>query len=1423
MAFRNRKWAPRGGVRLPPELRSRSSLTAAPRPRHESAPPRVREAVAPNSTLTLRNRHRHRLPYCPLERTIFCMPCDVAHYTNPLVLANDEKENEEYDKLADFGDNEIEFGTDNCATHHICAEKSLFVGDITPLASVGVRGINGVSLAEGIGTVRFDVKDDDGKVHEITLHNVLYLPDASKNLISISQWSEEKQDNCGIISRGDHSLFMWDHDQNTKSILHRDSCKIPLMRVNENKSGAMAFFESVIDRESLKNDPRIKINNSHERRNAEVDQQSSEAPSSPREEHTFSEGITVRSEIDGVTRTSIILEVMKGNGKDTRCKIRHINEKKEYIVPLADLKSIETEPADIPLGPEDVDMKLLQDELSKEDVVRLWKGDMDDSVPEANRVTLYWHHRLRHAPLITLRRLSARGLLPSCIKTVMRMPLCAACAFASAHRRSWRTKSAPTTGIRKATDLNPGDGTSADHLVSRQPGLMPQTSGILTYERFWGAVIFVDHATDFTHGHLVKSISSQETLNAKHAYERVARAHGVTIKGYHADNLRFNDNRFTGDCVSAGQNLSFCGVGAHHQNGVVERKNKDLTNGARTVLLHAQRKWPKVIKSILWPYALLSIIERHNRLSLDKNGRSPMEKFSATHEEITPTDFHTWGCPVFVLDAENQSGNIGTPKWDPKSHAGIYLGHSPCHAGSVSLILNLSTGLISPQFHVVFDDEFTTVDYLESKIAPPNWISLAKHALEHSTPSQENLSYSWLHPDEPNVTNSDDKNDDKIDKNKNKNTPPLSPSTELPNQQNFGGEERNNMTKTFVDLDTLGLRRSDRIAQKPRKTYYGLMILALSTFVESCPQKLGSCYQSRMIEYSEFLDTNFDGSQNSKSPLAQIYNSTKINNEVFTLKEMLREPDRNEFIKAMHAEVEAIFKEKIWKRIPRNIMEEYYAGERKKGVKIEREQLTMIWSFKRKRKPDGTLDKYKARLCCHGGQQEWGITYWDTYAPVVSWSSVRILLTLANLHKLHTKAVDFIQAYPQAKIKAVIFLRTPPGVILESEGGKEMVLLLLKNLYGLKDAGLTWYEHLTSGLTNIGFTPTRSDPCVFTRDKNIIIMYVDDCVIISHSEGEASQIMEEIKNQGLKLTDEGTMETYLGIQIDKQEDGSFTMSQPFLLDRIIGSIQGMKDANVCKSPASSTVILNKDLEGESRKEDWNYRSIIGMLNYLVNSTQPDLAYAVHQCARFSNDPKRTHEQAVKRILRYLLYLKRSNTLGLKFSPLLTKSLEVYVDASFAGDWNSTWNEEPTSVISRTGYLIRYGNCPIIWCSKLQSEIALSTTESEYIALSQSLRDALPLMELLKELQMAIPKSDECPKIHCSIFEDNMGCIDLVKTPRMRPRTKHIALKYHHFREHVRKKLVTIHHIDTKEQVADIFTKPLPDPQFLYLRKMLTGF
>ena len=144
-------------------------------------------------------------------------------------------------------------------------------------------------------------------------------------------------------------------------------------------------------------------------------------------------------------------------------------------------------------------------------------------------------------------------------------------------------------------------------------------------------------------------------------------------------------------------------------------------------------------------------------------------------------------------------------------------------------------------------------------------------------------------------------------------------------------------------------------------------------------------------------------------------------------------------------------------------------------------------------------------------------------------------------------------------------------------------------------------------------------------------------------------------------------------------------------------------------------------------------------------------------------------------------------------------------------------------MSRTGFIIKYANCPIIWNSKLQTEIALSTTESEYIALSQAMRDVIPMINLLTELRHTIPILQETPTLNCTVFEDNRGCIDLINLPKLRPRTKHIALKYHHFREHVKNKTIMVKYIETTDQIADIFTKALSAPQFWKLRRGIVGF
>ena len=140
-----------------------------------------------------------------------------------------------------------------------------------------------------------------------------------------------------------------------------------------------------------------------------------------------------------------------------------------------------------------------------------------------------------------MHRLSRRGTLPKSIQKVKGIPLYAACVFATAHRKPWRTKAKDNRSIRRK-DTKPGEETSCDHIVSHQPGLMPQSLSKLTHERFWGLVLFVDNYSDFLYNYHLTSITSLGTLGEKHTYERISDTHGIDVKLYHTDNLRFSDN-----------------------------------------------------------------------------------------------------------------------------------------------------------------------------------------------------------------------------------------------------------------------------------------------------------------------------------------------------------------------------------------------------------------------------------------------------------------------------------------------------------------------------------------------------------------------------------------------------------------------------------------------------------------------------------------------------------------------------------------------------------------------------------------------------------------------------------------------------------------------------------------------------------------
>ena len=126
---------------------------------------------------------------------------------------------------------------------------------------------------------------------------------------------------------------------------------------------------------------------------------------------------------------------------------------------------------------------------------------------------------------------------------------------------------------------------------------------------------------------------------------------------------------------------------------------------------------------------------------------------------------------------------------------------------------------------------------------------------------------------------------------------------------------------------------------------------------------------------------------------------------------------------------------------------------------------------------------------------------------------------------------------------------------------------------------------------------------------------------------------------------------------------------------------------------------------------------------------------------------------------------------------------------------------------------------MVWCSKLQTEIALSTMEAEYIVLSQAMQEVIPLINLMDVLESLVHFYNPTPKNCCKMSEDNRICIIVTKSTRLTPRTKHIAIKYHHFRQFVKNGSVKIYPIGTREQVADIFTKPLDEAQFKYLRNL----
>jgi hypothetical protein len=1022
-------------------------------------------------------------------------------------------------------------------------------------------------------------------------------------------------------------------------------------------------------------------------------------------------------------------------------------------------------------------------------------------------------------------------------------------------------------GVLKQDNLLPGQEVSVDHFICSTKGrLFTGYNKGNNSSRYCGGCIFCDHASGFLHVEFQSSLSSHDTLAAKSSFDSICMDYGVIIQKFMSDNgTAFTSKQFQDHLNEFQQVSKFAGAGAHHHNAQAERSIRTIMSISRAMLLHSAIHWPDMASPALWPMAVAHAVYIWNHVPNIDTGLSPADLFTKTRwPQHRFHNFHVWGCPAYVLDKSLADG-MKIPRWVPRSKRCLYIGKSLRHANNVPLVLNPSTGAITGQFHVVMDDWFATIGS-DCEMLPDfnstEWIQLfGESSFQYMLDDTEDdpQEDAPLHPSDIINHNSATAHQDRVANSRPQPVPlaipepatmpsPLTsssdPSTTSSLQRTYqtpinvpsSSSVRRDNTNDNVQHASEAPSTSDpanmpsNIPSSITPTHNNPTPPAASNKTPT-PQSSSRPTRARQ----QVTRLTYDGSKSSytgKSYNVNLAETSAASSQcllayfcylgdlltnkakaikdpdTLTYDEAMQDADSFHWIDASILEVDELSEHGTWMEVPLESVPDH---------------LTVVpgtWVYRRKRNPDGSFKKFKARYCLRGDLENTDV---ETYSPVVAYWVVRLFLALSLLLEWKTITIDFSNAFVQATLKEETYIHIPRGFKSTKPGNQ--CLKLLKSIYGKANSPRLWHLHILKIILSLGFKQSKHDACLLLRHDCILILFVDDLGISAKNTATINEFLDAIDAKGCKFTRQQSFNDYLGIQYDVLADGSINMTQPGPIKKII-TTAGMDRCNPKDNPVTQQA-LGSNPDGAAMTDPWNYRSLVGMLLYLSGNTRPDIQFAVSQVARFSHVPKQTHANAVKRIIQYLSH---TDTDGCIFKKPLSFKLDLYVDADFAGLWGVEPPLDPVSVKSRTGYLIALSGCYLIAKSGLQTSIAQSTGEAEYIALSQALRALLPIHHTLAEILITIKidtnfdtsvKNQFITQVH----EDNNSALMLATENRLSPRTKHYAVKLHWFWSIINDPSfkISIIKIDTKDQQADYLTKGMPSPAFKECRKLTQGW
>lgn len=449
------------------------------------------------------------------------------------------------------------------------------------------------------------------------------------------------------------------------------------------------------------------------------------------------------------------------------------------------------------------------------------------------------------------------------------------------------------------------------------------------------------------------------------------------------------------------------------------------------------------------------------------------------------------------------------------------------------------------------------------------------------------------------------------------------------------------------------------------------------------------------------------------------------------------------------------------------------------------------WVFKKKRLADGTA-RYKARLVAQGFSQIKGINYDQTYAPVVRFTTLRLLFAFAAKDQLEIYHLDVETAFLHGDMEEIIYLQQPQGFV--HRGQENMVCKLNKAIYGFKQGSRNWNLKLDAALKDMNLVQSSYDSCVYSHynaSKRIIVaLFVDDLIVFTNSI-DFVDILKRGLQKVCTLKDLGPLTRCLGINVRQNKgEGTIELDQSDYIESLLTHF-GMEACRPTGTPMDPIGGSSGSIASNSafNPADVPYQRAVGSLLYLVQATRPDLAHVVGVISRFNQSYEECHWNMVKRVLRYV---RGTKDLRLTYSRNSDSRLVGYCDASYASD-----SADPRST---TGYAFMLQGAAISWNSKHQQTVALSSTEAEYLSLSAAVQEALWLRRLASEL-LIIPS--ENPMI---VFCDNKGAIDLSKNNRFSARTKHINIRHHFIKENIDSGEIDVRFVPSTRMVADALTK-----------------